>query len=302
MKTVPQTGHTVHGPRSMQKLEDIALQSPVPGGRRRAASRFSAPGAIHESSVQAPQVKHGSLVGWTLAAVWLLALPAWAVEYRLQVAHLDFLTFASYMEQATPWWRQNEPMARLEARLDTMEFPRGAGLPGREVQVLADPDYGVTVPARLALLPVAKRQAWTTLVWEGTPGDTVGFMVKSEMRAWQEVWAVAANAEGPLRRLSMGGPALFGRQWREVPEVSYDFLANAVDQGAFPRWVAHRATAINGVSVVVGRGRSRFYDPDRVYLLLKLPPEPRTFKLVIGWRDHDNRGDGNGGPGGPASR
>jgi hypothetical protein len=51
----------------------------------------------------------------------------------------------------------------------------------------------------------------------------------------------------------------------------------------------------------VRRGRSRFYDPDRVYLLLKLPLEPRTFKLVIGWRDHDDRGTNgtNGGSAGP---
>jgi hypothetical protein len=245
-------------------------------------------------------MQHRSILGWALAGGWLLALPAWAVEYRLQVAHLNALTFASYLEEATPWWRQNEAMARLEARLDAMEFPTGAVLPGREVRLLEDPGYGVKVPARLAVLPATKRQAWTTLVWEGNPGDTVGFMVKSEMRAWQEVWAVATNAGGVLRRLSIGGPALFGRQWRQVPEVSYDVVANAVDQGTFPGWVARSATAINGISVVVGRGRNRFYDPDRVYLLTQLPPEPRTFKLVIGWRDHDDRGAGNGtGLGGP---
>lgn len=86
----------------------------------------------------------------------------------------------------------------------------------------------------------------------------------------------------------------------KVPEVSYDFLANAVDQGTFPHGVARRATAINGVSVVVGRGRSFFCNPDRLHMLIKLPPEPRTFKLVIGWRDHDNRGNGNGGGGRPS--
>jgi hypothetical protein len=35
-----------------------------------------------------------------------MALPAWAVEYRLQVTNGDVLTFASYMGKATPWWRQ----------------------------------------------------------------------------------------------------------------------------------------------------------------------------------------------------
>jgi hypothetical protein len=29
-----------------------------------------------------------------------------------------------------------------------------------------------------------------------------------------------------------------------------------------------------------------------VYVFVKLPPEPHTFKVVIGWKDHDNRGTG----------
>jgi hypothetical protein len=123
-------------------------------------------------------------------------------------------------------------------------------------------------------------------------------VVKSEMVAWQEVRAVAANPEGALRRLSIGGPALFGRQWQQVPEVSYDYIANAVDRGTFTRWLAEKAKAINGMSVVVGQGRNAFYNPDRVYMVIKLPPEPRTFKLVIGWKDRDDRGTGDSGNGG----
>jgi hypothetical protein len=126
----------------------------------------------------------------------------------------------------------------------------------------------------------------------GNPGHTIAFVVKSEMHAWQEGWAVAANPEGTLRQLSIGGPALFGRQGREVPEVSYDYIANAVDRGTFVPWLERNAKAMHGMSVVAGRGRSFFYTPDRVYVVSKLPPEPRTYKLVIGWRDHDNRGNG----------
>jgi hypothetical protein len=105
---------------------------------------------------------------------------------------------------------------------------------------------------------------------------------------------VAANPEGTLRRLSLGGPGFFGRQWQEVPEAAYDFIANAVDQGTFPGWLAQRAKALNGVSIVVGQGRSPFNNPDRVYVVIKLPPEPRTYKLVLGWRDRNDRGDGDG--------
>jgi hypothetical protein len=62
-------------------------------------------------------LKYRTFVGGLFAFIWLTALPAWAVEYRLQVTNVDALTFSSYMGQATPWWRQNKSMGRLEARL-----------------------------------------------------------------------------------------------------------------------------------------------------------------------------------------
>jgi hypothetical protein len=39
---------------------------------------------------------------------------------------------------------------------------------------------------------------------------------------------------------------------------TYDYLANAVAQGTFTQWLEHNAEALNGMSVVVGRGRSVF--------------------------------------------
>lgn len=239
------------------------------------------------------QKKPRAIIGWTLAAVWLLTQPAAAVEYRFQVTNLDYLTFSSYLEPDAPARRGEEAMRRLEASLDTMAFPTNAVLPGRQVQMLEDPGYGGQPPARLALLPATGTQAWTTLVWEGNPGDTIALVIRSEMRAWQEVVEVAANPGGGLRRLSIGGPGFFGRQGRQVPDVPADFLINAVAQGTFTRWLEQRAKALNGMSIVVGRGRGWTADQDRVYVVLTLPPEPRTFKLVIGWRNLRRTGNGS---------
>ncbi|HXH09986.1 MAG TPA: hypothetical protein VNP04_09540 [Alphaproteobacteria bacterium] len=226
-----------------------------------------------------------SIVQWVVLAVWMVALPAWAVEYRLQIANLEYLTLSSYDNGSGN-------VGRLETRLDTMEFPAGAVIPGREVQLLEDPAYGGNVPDRLSILPTTREQAWTTLIWQGNPGDTVVFVVKSDMAAWQRVRMLAANPEGTLRRLTLGGPSLFGGLSYEVPEVSYDFLANTVDQRGFPQWVAHNARTLNGMALVIGQGRNVFYNPDRVYIVLRTPPEPHVFKVVIGWRDHDDRGTG----------
>jgi hypothetical protein len=150
------------------------------------------------------------------------------------------------------------------------------------VQLLHDPGYGGTPPTWLQVMPSARDSAWTTLQWDGHPGDRVVVVVSSEMRGWQEVEAVAANPEGVLRRLVIGSRGWFGRSRPEVREVADEYLAYAVAQDTFTPWLAQNAQALNGMSVVVGRGGSFFEQPDRVYAVLTLPPEPHTFRVVIG--------------------
>jgi hypothetical protein len=234
-----------------------------------------------------------SMFGWMVAAVLMLSCSAWAVEYRLQVANLDYLVVSAYTDRPQPGQTGEGSLARLERRLDTMEFSANTVIPGRDVLLLQDPIYGGKIPDRVSVLPTTREQAWTTFVWDGDPGDTMAFVVKSDMVAWQEAWFIGANPEGTLRRLSLGNPSLFGGLSYEVPQVPYNFLANAAAQGTFPRWMAQNAKSLNGMSIAIGQGHDRFYTPDRVYIVLKLAAEPRTYKVVIGWRDRNNRGDGN---------
>jgi hypothetical protein len=234
-----------------------------------------------------------SMLGWGMTLILLLSIPAWAVEYRLQVVNLDYMTVSAYSDRPGPGQPGMESLRRLETRLDTGEFPASAVVPGRDILLLEDPRYGGKAPDRLSVLPTTRDQAWTTMIWNANPGDTMAFVVKSDMSAWQEVWMLGANPEGTLRRLSLGNPSLFGRRSYEVPQVSTDFLANAADQGTFPTWMAANAKSMNGMSLAVGQGHNRFHNPDRVYVLLRLPAEPRTYKVVIGWRDHSDRGTDN---------
>jgi hypothetical protein len=235
-----------------------------------------------------------SMFGWMVAAVLMLSCSAWAVEYRLQVANLDYLTVSAYTDPPQPGQPGEGSLVRLERRLDTMEFPASAVIPGRDVLLLQDPAYGGTIPDRVAVLPTTREQAWTTFVWDGNPGDTVAFLVKSDMVAWQEAWFIGANPEGTLRRLVWGTPSLFGGRSYEAPQVPYTFLANALEQKTFPSWMAQNVKSLNGMSIAIGQGYDRFYTPDRVYIGLKLAAAPHTYKVVIGWRDRNNRGDNNG--------
>ena len=85
------------------------------------------------------------------------------------------------------------------------------------------------------------------MVWDGNPGDTVAFEVKSDMAAWQEVRWIAADTGAGLKQLTLRDEASFDHQRSQVPQVSNDFLANAVDRGTFPQWLAQHAQPINGL-------------------------------------------------------
>lgn len=235
-----------------------------------------------------------SMLGWSVGVAVLLTLPAWAAEYRLQVVNLDYLTVSSYSDRPVPGQPGLGSLIRLQTRLDTMEFPPTAVIPDRDVLLLQDPAYGGKIPDRVSVLPTTREQAWTTVVFDANPGDTVAFVVKTYMVAWQEIWMLGANPEGTLRRLTPGNPSFFGGRSYEVPQVASDFLVNAAEQGTFPQWVAQNAPLLNDMSLVIGQGRNRIYDPDRLFVVLKLAPEPRTYKVAIGWRDRDRRND-NGG-------
>jgi hypothetical protein len=234
-----------------------------------------------------------AMMGWMVVSVLALSWSAWAAEYRLQVANLEYLTVSTYTDRPQPGEPGEGSLVRLETRLDRMEFPTTALIPDREVLLLQDPVYGFKIPDRVSVLPTTKEQAWTTFVWDANPGDTVGFVIKTYMWAWQEAWFMGANPEGTLRRLTLGFPSLFGGRSYEVPQVSYYFLANAIDEGSFPSWMAQNAKSLSGMSIVIGQGQNRFIYPDRVYVVLKLAAEPRTYKVVIGWRHTKDRSDNN---------
>jgi len=233
-----------------------------------------------------------AITGWTIVSLWFLTSPIWAVEYRLQVTNIDRLIFSSYLDASTAPTSGQETMPRLEALLDNMEFPTAAVLPGRDVRLVEDPAYGGTVPEHVSLLPATGHQAWTTYVWQGTPGQQVAFVVRSDMAAWQEIWDVASNPNGVLRRLTFGGPGLFRAQAREVPAVPRDLLAMYADQGTFVAWLQQQAKPVGNMYATVGRRHDVFTSGDRIYMLLTLPPEPYTFKVVVAWKDHDDRGTG----------
>ena len=212
-----------------------------------------------------------------------------AVESRLQVAPLEYLTgAASAGPPATPLPGTNT-LARLESLRDRLALAPAALLPGREGQLLDHPGDGAVVPARLSVRPPTREQTWTTRVWDGPPGETAAGVGRTEMVAWQEADVIAAHPAGPLRLLALGGPARVGGRADEVPQLSDHALANAVARRTGAAWVAHHAKALNGMACGIGTGQPRVYHPDRVSALPTLPAQPHACALVLGWCDPRER-------------
>ena len=61
----------------------------------------------------------------------------------------------------------------------------------------------------------------------------------------------------------------------------------AVALGTFTSWVEQHGKSADGVSFVAGQRRSGLLSADRMYAMITLPTEPRTFKVAIGWDQPD---------------
>lgn len=103
------------------------------------------------------------IAGGMLASLWLLGLPTWAVEYRVQVVNLDALTVLAHIDHSGPALHGEARQSHLEARLDNGGCSAAAALPGQQVQRLHDPGYGGQPPAWLQVWPSARDAAWTTM-------------------------------------------------------------------------------------------------------------------------------------------
>src|SRR5262245_42571198 len=86
----------------------------------------AAPGLRTAAAVEEYTMTYRVLSGNALASLWLFILPVWAMEYRLQVTNINFLTFSSYLDRSSASPRSQETMQRLETRLDNMEFSTAA--------------------------------------------------------------------------------------------------------------------------------------------------------------------------------
>jgi hypothetical protein len=237
-----------------------------------------------------------------LVTVWLLEAAGLvhAATYQIQIAHVEEKLFFRYVEtQGSPLRAERHILPELEAALDQGALSAQVGLPDRQIQAIdpARDDSGQLELVSLSIMPPQHHNPWKIVTWEGTPGHLALLQISSQQVHYQELREVAVDTDGTLRRLPVTGIPLFGKRQQLAPDFTSTYLAYTLDRGSFATKMAQYAASFDGLSIVVGRNSNLYY-PDTVYLLVRMPPQAKAYKVVLAWRDRETLRDGDGRDGG----
>jgi hypothetical protein len=222
------------------------------------------------------------LVGWL--AVWPAAE---AVEYKLRVvsmpdtAYTSFLLPGEFTDGAS-----GRGVNRLEATLDSGEFPAGPVLFDRRVMPVRDSIArayrGSRVLPELTAGGVGS-VVWDEMTWEGNPGEQSVWVISPIINNYQEVFNFAMRGTGPLRNYQPFSSPMDGSR---VTAVMYplNFLWFYEERGTiWDKYVSRSLDLREGIGAIVGQNFNPQF-PDIVHLITRHAEGPTTYKAVIVWR------------------
>jgi hypothetical protein len=222
----------------------------------------------------------------------LMALPAEAVEYRLRVASMWENALVSFLGPGDVRDGASGPgLDKLEARLDSGDFPRGALLYDRHLQAASEDtarQFGTVTVRGTVTLGGGAAQAWDEVRWEGKPGERSVWVVEPSGRQAQEIVRVAVRGTGPMRHFQVytlpPGTVPF-----TVMRMPLGFLRYEGERGRLHgKYLAPRLDLGEGIGIVVGANDDGFF-ADRVWVVVNHTAEPTTFKAALAWLQR--RGD-----------
>ena len=235
--------------------------------------------------------------GWWIGPAGLLGLlivasPARAVEYRLQVVSMYESAFASFLTSPDELedGAAGPGLDRLEASLDQGAVPDATLLGDRPLQLTRDRIGRAWGGVRV--IPDVRqagedRTLWDVGRWEGKPGERSVWVITAGTMRPQELYRVALKGSGPLRHFQPytlpGGSA-------PVAVVKYplNLLWFAEDRGTiWDKYVSRSLDLGRGIGAVVGENTNPSF-PDQVYLIVSQGAEPATYKAVLVWRQRQS--------------
>jgi len=232
---------------------------------------------------------------WLLAGLSLLvafASPAGAGEHRLQVANLYRDSFAHYFDGPLGTGSGELTMDRLGRALDTSEIPYAALLSDRPFRYGWD---AVATSFRATkvlteIKPAEGHRRWDEASWQGNPGERSVWVVAPRTTRTQEVAYVAilggplASGEPPALRFYIPYRVTGAPTPQAVVSYSLDFLRFYEPRGPalWDRYLSRSLGLGQGAAVVVAENPNPSF-ADWVYIVVQHPPQPATFKVVVGW-------------------
>jgi hypothetical protein len=229
-----------------------------------------------------------------LRALLVLALlggwgvvPAAAIEYRLDVASLREDGFTHFIDGPIGMGSGELVMARLERALDAGQVGSGARMGNRipdRFRARAAESFGA-VRVRGEVEPAEGPRQWDEIVWDGKPGERSVWVIATTTTHMQEVKHVAIKGWQPGAALRYYIP--YRVTLNPTPEIALVFPLSFIRfyedrPGLWERYLAKSINLGEGLAVLVGANETPAF-ADWVYLIVQHPPQPSTFKAVLGW-------------------
>ncbi len=220
------------------------------------------------------------LVGWG-------TVPAAAIEYRLDVASLQEEGFTHFIDGPIGMGSGELIMARLEHALDSGQVGSGARMGDRipdRFRARAADSFGA-VRVRGEVTPADGPRQWDEIVWDGKPGERSVWVIATTTTHFQEVKHVAIKGWQPGAALRYYIP--YRVTLNPTPETALAFPLSFIRfyedrPGLWERYLAKSINLGEGLAVLVGANETPGF-ADWVYLIVQHPPQPTTFKAVLGW-------------------
>ncbi len=220
------------------------------------------------------------VVGWGI-------VPAAAIEYRLDIASLREESFTHFIDGPIGMGSGELIMARLERALDAGQVGSGARMGDRipdRFRARAAGSFGA-VRVRGEVEAAEGPRQWDEAVWDGKPGERSVWVIATTTTHMQEVKHVAIKGWQPGSALRYYIP--YRVTLNPSPESAVVFPLSFIRfyedrPGLWERYLAKSINLGDGVAVLVGANQTPAF-ADWVYVIVQHPPQPATFKAVLGW-------------------
>jgi hypothetical protein len=220
-----------------------------------------------------------------------------AVQYRLQVANMYRESFAYYFDGPIGTGSGELVMSRMEKALDEGNIPRGALFSDRTFRYAWDAaaQSFEAVKVITEVRPLESPRRWDEAAWEGKPGERSVWVIMPGSHNYREAAQVALKGAGPEAALRYYIPYRVAISAKPETVVGYPLSFLRFYEGRDALWRRYLSKSLSlaaSVAVVVGANDNESL-ADWVYIVVEHPPQPTTFKVVVGWDrrrggDHSN--------------